>query len=81
MSGHDLFVGAEVSTRIPIANVNIKAGMQMYPGLTANIPNSKETANKDYYSQALDVPASFVVSVGFSLGSKDAKGNNILRVF
>ena len=82
MSGHDLFVGAEVSTRIPIANVNIKAGMQMYPGLTANIPNSSENSTtKEYYSQALDVPACFVVSVGFSLGSKDAKGNNILRVF
>ena len=81
MSGHDLFVGAEVSTRIPIANVNIKAGMQMYPGLTANIPNSNDSTTKEYYSQALNVPASFVISVGFSLGSKDAKGNNILRVF
>ena len=84
VSGHDLFIGAEVSTRIPVFNVNIKAGMQMYPGLKANIPNSNNTntsGQKDFYVQEINAPASFVVTIGFSLGSKDSKGNNILRVF
>lgn len=85
MSGHDLFIGAEVSTRFPIANVNLKAGMQMYPNLRANIYSSdyKAASNEqaNFYIQDVPIPSMFVVSIGFSLGSKDSKGNNILRVF
>ena len=85
MSGHDVFVGGEVSSRIPIFNVNIKAGMQFFYG-QANILSPVKTSNvsDQYYSQSYVVPynkAEFVVTVGFKLGDKDSKGNNILRIF
>ncbi|MBR5723880.1 MAG: BACON domain-containing protein [Bacteroidales bacterium] len=85
MSGHDVFIGAEVSTRFPIMNVNLKAGMQMYPNLQANIYSSDYKAasgeQANFFVQDVPVPSMFVVTIGFSLGSKDSKGNNILRVF
>ena len=85
LSGHDLFFGAELSSRLPIANVNLKVGMQMYPELKANIHDSGFRAASgeadNFYVQDVPIPSMFVVSVGFSLGTKDSKGNNILRVF
>ena len=86
VSGHDIFIGGELSTRFPYLNVNIKAGMQMYRNLKANIysaeinPTSNETRNQ-YYTENLPIPDMFVISVGFSIGGKDSKGNNMLRVF
>ena len=88
MSGHDAFLGGEISSRIPIFNVNIKAGVQLFYG-QANIlaPNGaiKTTMVSDrYYSEPYVVPfhrAEFVVTLGIKLGDHDSKGNNILRVF
>ena len=87
--GHDIFVGGEVTSRIPRFNINLKAGLQMYPGLKANIYNpdqivpygSTKPAEK-YFTVDMDYPDyMFVFGIGFSLGTKDAKGNNLLRVF
>ena len=88
MSGHDAFLGGEISSRIPIFNVNLKAGVQLFYG-QANIlaPNGaiKTTMVSDrYYSEPYVVPfhrAEFVVTLGIKLGDHDSKGNNILRVF
>ena len=58
----------------------------MYRNLKANIysaeinPTSNETRNQ-YYTENLPIPDMFVISVGFSIGGKDSKGNNMLRVF
>ena len=87
--GHDLFLGGEVSTCIKAININFKMGMQMYPGggLTANIykgdGNTGTFESTSYVSLPIAglPPSQFVISVGFTLGSADAKGQNILRLF
>lgn len=88
--GHDLFVGAEVSSCIPVFNLKLKAGVQIYPGgLTANFykgsnsSNGSDSMSSRYVSLPMQgvPPAQFVVSLGFTLGGKDAKGENIWRVF
>ncbi|MBR1538795.1 MAG: PEGA domain-containing protein, partial [Bacteroidales bacterium] len=89
VSGHDIFLGGEISSRIPIFNVNIKAGLQAFYG-QANIcrPNgvvkSSAAVQERFVVEPYKVPyndAQFVISVGIKLGTRDSKGNNILRVF
>lgn len=85
-TGHDVFAGVELSSRLPFIDVNLKAGMQMYFGAKANLysadlnKTNASTADK-FYTQQLKMPAMFVVSVGISLGGKDSKGDSIIRVF
>jgi len=86
VSGHDLFIGAEVSSHIPIFNIQLRAGYQMYPGLKAHLYNKNANDGSNDVSQGyttydMNVPGAFMLSVGFSLGSWDSKGNNILRLF
>jgi hypothetical protein len=83
ISGHDVFGGIEFNSRIPVFNVHVKAGMQAFFG-QANIVRpgrvSPDTAENKY----LTVPYKslpFVVSIGFTLGGNQARGQNILRVF
>jgi len=78
MSGHDIFVGAEFSTRIKIINVNLKAGAQMFFG-KANIyiPGS----SKEYIQEGYNDSLKFAFTLGFSLGGGRSRGQNILRVF
>ena len=94
MSGHDIFLGAEISSRLPIFNANIRFGLQSFYG-QANIcrPTAASNATTSQLGDAKKrfgdpvayvVPisqAEFVVTIGFTLGSKDSKGNSILRVF
>lgn len=85
-TGHDVFVGLELASRLPFLNVNVKAGMQMYFNAAANIYSDRiatsnaSTVNK-FYTQPLELPATFVVSVGVSLGGRDSKGDSIIRIF
>lgn len=85
--GHDLFIGGEISTCIKAFNVNIKAGMQMYPGgLKANVYSGHGATDTFDASRYVVMPVGipqqqFVISVGFTLGGTDAKGQNILRLF
>ena len=88
MSGHNVFLGLELNSRIPVINAHIKAGVEAFMG-QANIarPGKISTATVDYHY--VDVPyktqsiddLQFVVSVGFTLGGKEARGQNILRIF
>ena len=88
MSGHDVFLGAELNSRIPVFNVHIKAGMQAFFG-EANIrrPGTlpRERVEYRYVTVPYTVQAindiKFVVSLGFTLGGGESKGQNILRVF
>ena len=89
MSGHDIFVGGEISSRIPIFTASIRVGVQAFYG-NVNIcrpsgvmPNSATTEDR-YISEPYVIPynqAQGVVSLCMKLGSKNFKGNNILRVF
>jgi hypothetical protein len=91
MSGHDIFLGAEISSRIPIFNANIRFGLQSFYG-QANIcrPTANTTASGGNVKSRFGDPVSyvvplsqaeFVVTIGFTLGTKDSKGNSVLRVF
>ena len=82
ITGHDVFVGVEVASRIRYINVGLKAGWQMYPDLTANlynnVNNSKNDVKDNYIECPMNVPNMFVVGVELSLGGK---GKSIWRVF
>lgn len=79
MSGHEVFLGAEFSSRMKVFNANIKTGMLGFFGGKAHILNDRKDGFKahDPYPQ----PIQFVISVGFTLGAGDCRGQNILRVF
>lgn len=85
-TGHDIFAGVELSSRLPFFDVNLKAGMQMYADAKANLYSpdmagtNAATVDK-FYTQQLKMPAMFVVSIGFSIGGKDSKGDSIIRIF
>ena len=84
VSGHDLFVGAEISSRTPVLNINLRMGMQMYPNMKAHLyckPGNGIGSSEGYETINMNLPTALVVSVGFSLGSMKSKGNNILRIF
>ena len=83
ISGHDIFAGVEFNSRIPVFNVHVKAGMQAFFG-QANIARPGKITPDTVENKYLTVPYKsfpFVVSVGFSLGGNQSRGQNILRVF
>ena len=85
MTGHEFFIGGEISSRISSVNFNVKAGMQMYANAKANIfarPVGSSGVKGKYYVENMNIPNSFVISLGFTLGSSESsKGNNILRLY
>lgn len=88
MSGHDVFLGLELNSRIPVFNVHVKAGMQAFMG-QANIrrPGSLQSERTEYRYVTIPYTINgiedlkFVVSLGFTLGGKQSRGQNILRIF
>ena len=87
MSGHDVFLGAELNSRMPIFNGHLKVGVEGFFG-QANLYRTNYTiegaqVKKDqfYEAEPLQNPIRFVVGLGFTIGGKEAKGQNILRVF
>lgn len=81
ISGHDIFLGLEAATRVHYVNLGLKAGWQMYPGLTAHLYNTNggKTDVKDNYTDCpVSVPGMFVIGLELSLGGK---GKSIWRVF
>lgn len=82
MSGHDVFIGAELTSRLSIFNVNLKAGMMGFFGGEAHIHYKTAGTNNDaFVHEAYTPPMAFVISAGFTLGSNNCRGENILRVF
>ena len=87
MSGHDVFAGLELNSRIPVFNISVRAGIQAFYG-KANIarPNAvdgNDIENK-YVFEDYRIPIQrmqFVLGIGFSLGGTEARGQNIVRIF
>ena len=82
--GHDLFFGLELGSRLKAFNMYCRAGLQYLNGdrMHCVYNNSGSVINPKDYMKALPVnQAAFVVTVGFDLGTKEAKGQNILRIF
>lgn len=74
--GHEAFIGAEVSSRMKIFNLNIRAGWHMYKGHSTVYKEDVDRRITDGLSISR-----FDVSLGFTLGGRLSKGNNLLRVF
>ncbi len=89
IDGAEMFFGLEFSTRISYFNVNFKLGQEMFKGnynFYANkdgesmtLPNQNETDEK-FWSRPFDL-SNFVFTVGFTLGEKVSRGNNMLRLW
>jgi hypothetical protein len=81
MSGHDIFLGLELNSRIPIFNLHLKAGLQAFYG-QANL--LREGTTKIFDVKPYNVPIQdfkFVISAGFTLGTNRSRGQSILRIF
>ena len=74
----DVFVGLELHSRLPVLNASFKVGYRMMKG-NANFYH-KEPGNKGYRSVPFD-NSGMMAGMAFTLGGRDSKGANILRVF
>lgn len=74
----ELFFGVELHSRLPVLNANFRVGYKVMRG-NANIYGGGEKKS-EYVSYPFD-NSGIMASVGFTLGGKDSKGANILRVF
>ena len=81
VSGTDLFLGVEVSSRIKVFNVNLKIGEQLFINGKLNRPATNATSGNGHYDVQNfgGVQSAFVISVGFTLGS--SRGNRMIRLF
>ena len=83
-TGHEVFAGLELASRLPFLNITLKAGYQMYFNAKANFYSAElasgETKNK-FYTYDLNIPGQIVFGVGISLGGRDSKGDSIIRLF
>jgi hypothetical protein len=70
----DIFLGLEFNTRFPVLNASFRVGYRSMKG------NTNIFGTKQYDSYPFD-NSGIMASVAFSLGGKDSKGANILRVF
>lgn len=77
-SGHDVFAGIELGSRIKCLNLYARAGMQYLKGNRYYCYQNES----GWTDTRLPVDQSrFIIAVGFNIGSGRAKGQNILRIF
>lgn len=74
----DLFFGVELHTRIPVLNANVKVG---YRALKGGVNLYKKEGSKGGYESFPFEFNGLMATVGFTLGGRESKGANILRVF
>ncbi|MBR4817796.1 MAG: PEGA domain-containing protein [Bacteroidales bacterium] len=74
----DIFFGLEFHSRLPVLNASFKVGYRMMKG-NANIFGTENKKNV-FTSYPFD-NSGMMASIGLTLGGKDSKGANILRVF
>ena len=74
----DIFFGVEIGSRIPVIDARLKVGYRIMEG-SMNFYGASEAKNQ-YLSVPFDF-SGFSASIGISLGDRDAKGAETLRVF
>ena len=79
VSGKDLFFGLEIGSRFPVLNASFKVGYKIQSG-EFNIYNKASFSGDHYHCYPFDFKG-IIASVGVSLGGKNSKGNETLRVF
>ncbi|MBR5299213.1 MAG: BACON domain-containing protein [Bacteroidales bacterium] len=82
-SGHEAFAGVELTSRIKVFNVNFRLGAQYINGNINcyNVPSNEYEEVKNCFTTSHIDNLSFVASVGFTLGGKDSKGRNVIRLW
>ncbi|MFV0489350.1 MAG: hypothetical protein ACK5NL_19515, partial [Vibrio fluvialis] len=85
VSGQQMFFGVEISSRISVLNANIKIGKQILSGGKYNflVVPSEDFSLEDHtdkYNVVETKMSQFIVSVGFTLGDKVSRNNNMLRI-
>lgn len=84
-TGHDVFAGVEMGTRIKVFNLYLRAGLQYLKGqryYCYDILGPDGLPTMQWKDARLPVNQTmFVVTLGFNIGSGRTKGQNILRVF
>lgn len=81
VSGTDMFIGAEISSRIKAFNINVRIGEQLFIDGAVNIPQNYFGSGKtDYMPYGFGgTQSAFVIAFGFTLGT--TRGNRMIRVF
>ncbi len=74
-SGHEGFVGLELSTRIPVFNASLRLGWEIFRG-----EHNIYQKGNSFHTTSMSTNQ-FVMSVAASLGGKDSKGVNVLRIW
>lgn len=85
-TGHDIFAGIEISSRFKCFNVYARAGVQYLKGdrYYSYFKWDEGYTDVSGYNTESRLPVNqttFIIAVGFNIGSTRAKGQNILRVF
>ncbi len=85
ISGKEIFYGVEIATRISSLNANIKFGTKKFQDVQYNFyTDANNSSTNDYSKSFHKVTANnleqVVLSVGFTLGKKPSRGNNMLRL-
>ncbi len=81
VDGQEMFFGLELSSRISYLNINMKLGKEIYKGNYNFYVHEKADKNADkFYSEKFDFNG-MAFTLGFTLGRKVSKGNNMLRVW
>ena len=83
VSGHEAFGGLELASRLKVINLNVRAGLQYFNGSRNYFQDDgkKMTEIQDKFVRSPFEQMMFVVTAGFSLGSKKANGRNVARIF
>lgn len=82
-SGHEIFAGVELASRLPFVNATLRFGYQSFIKPEANIwaKNLGNDTKSQFRTYDLDMPGMLVLGLGFSVGGKDSKGDSIIRLF
>lgn len=79
VSGHEVFVGLEISSRISAFNFNLKIGQESFKG-NYNFSYEKKFDKYAYHVVPFTL-GQFGIKAGFTLGQKPSKGNNMIRLW
>lgn len=79
ISGHEGFLGLEFASRISAFNLNIKIGQEIFKGDYV-FHYYKDKTRRGFIKTPFEVN-NLCMKVGFTLGQKPSKGNNMIRLW
>lgn len=79
ITGHEGFLGLELSSRISVFNLNIKIGQEIFKGDYV-FHYYKDKTRRGFIKTPFEVN-NLCMKLGFTLGNKPSKGNNMIRLW